>query len=180
MLIGFDVLVIVLLCVDGFDLCVDDVVMLIVINFDLYMGVLVYVDYFLFGVVGGFMCGVVFDLLIELVGSCDDMLCVNVWFLVEIDLLFGDVQVWCVFWNVLVCMLVVVKFVKIQCIKVGEMKELVNVVIVLLCIGIEQVQFFVEDGCFVVKCLVGDDIIVEVDVLMDGYDKLVVYLLWCV
>ncbi|NMF91699.1 maltotransferase domain-containing protein, partial [Aromatoleum petrolei] len=40
------------------------------------------------------------------------------------------------------------------------------------------VQPSVEDGRFAVKRLVGDDIVVEADVLMDGHDKLAVQLLW--
>jgi starch synthase (maltosyl-transferring) len=178
MLTGPDAPATALLRADGPDLRAGDAATLTVINPDLYMGVSVHADHFLPGVAGGFTRGVALDLLTEPVGSCDDTLRARARPLAEIDLLPGDVQVWRVFRNAPVRTPAAVKPAKSLRTKAGEAKEPVNAAIASPRIGIEQVQPSVEDGRFAVKRLVGDDIIVEADVLMDGHDKLAVHLLW--
>ncbi|MQS10556.1 DUF3416 domain-containing protein, partial [Streptomyces sp. IF17] len=116
--------------------------------------------------------------LTEPVGSCDDPLRANARPLAEIDLLPGDVQVWRVFRNAPVRAPAAARPAKSPRAKAGEAKDPVNAAIASPRIGIEQVQPSVEDGRFAVKRLVGDDIVVEADVLMDGHDKLAVQLLW--
>jgi len=178
MLTGPDAPATALLRADGPDLRAGDAATLTVINPDLHMGVSVHADHFLPGVAGGFTRGVALDLLTEPVGSCDDTLRANARPLAEIDLLPGDVQVWRVFRNAPVRYPATAKAAKSPRTKAGEAKDPVNAAVASPRIGIEQVQPSVEDGRFAVKRLVGDDIIVEADVLMDGHDKLAVHLLW--
>ena len=166
-----------LLRADGPDLRASDAATLVVINPDLHMGVSAHADHFLPGVAGGFTRGVALDLLTEPAGSCDEALRPTARPLAEIDLLPGDVQVWRVFRNA------PVRFAgagpaKGTRAKASSAKDPVNAAIASPRIGIEQVQPSVDDGRFAVKRLVGDDIVVEADVLMDGHDQLAVHLLW--
>ena len=177
MLTGPDAPATALLRADGPDLRASDAATLTVINPDLHMGVSVHADRFLPGVAGGFTRGVALDLLTEPAGSCDETLRPKARPLAEIDLLPGDVQVWRVFRNA------PVRFAgtapaKGTRTKAGSAKDPVNAAIASPRIGIEQVQPSVDDGRFAVKRLVGDDIVVEADVLMDGHDQLAVHLLW--
>ncbi|WP_426399672.1 maltotransferase domain-containing protein [Ralstonia sp. R-29] len=177
MLTGPDAPAAALLRADGPDLRASDAATLVVINPDLHMGVSVHTDHFLPGVAGGFTRGVALDLLTEPAGSCDDTLRPTARPLAEIDLLPGDVQVWRVFRNAPV-RFAGVGPTKGTRTKASSAKEPVNAAIASPRIGIEQVQPSVDDGRFAVKRLVGDDIVVEADVLMDGHDQLAVHLLW--
>jgi starch synthase (maltosyl-transferring) len=163
---------------DGPDLRAGDAATLVVINPDLHMGVSVHADRFLPGVAGGFTRGVALDLLTEPIGSCDDALRPNTRPLAEIDLLPGDVQVWRVFRSAPVRYAAAEKTAKRARTKADDAKAPVNAAIAAPRIGIEHVQPAVDDGRFAVKRLVGDDIVVEADVLMDGHDQLAVQLLW--
>ncbi|CAJ0686709.1 Alpha-1,4-glucan:maltose-1-phosphate maltosyltransferase [Ralstonia mannitolilytica] len=178
MLTGPDAPATAMLRADGPDLRAGDAATLVVINPDLHMGVSVHADHFLPGVAGGFTRGVALDLLTEPIGSCDDALRPNARPLAEIDLLPGDVQVWRVFRSAPVRYPSAEKTAKRARTKADDAKAPVNAAIAAPRIGIEHVQPAVDDGRFAVKRLVGDDIVVEADVLMDGHDQLAVQLLW--
>ncbi|MFX8250645.1 maltotransferase domain-containing protein, partial [Acinetobacter baumannii] len=62
--------------------------------------------------------------------------------------------------------------------KSGVTKDPANAAVAAPRIAIEQVSPAVDDGRFAAKRLVGDHIVVEADVLMDGHDQLAVRLLW--
>ncbi len=177
MLTGPDAPATALLRADGPDLRASDAATLVVINPDLHMGVSVHADHFLPGVAGGFTRGVALDLVTEPAGSCDETLRPTARPLAEIDLLPGDVQVWRVFRNAPVQVLGTGPAKGTRS-KAGSAKDPVNAAIASPRIGIEQVLPAVDDGRFAVKRLVGDDIVVEADVLMDGHDQLAVHLLW--
>lgn len=178
MLTGPDAPAAALLRADGPDLRSSDAATLLVINPDLHMGVSVHADRFLPGVAGGFTRGMALDLLTEPAGSCDDALRPVARPLAEIDLLPGGVQVWRVFRNAPVRTPVARGPAKGARTKAGGAHAPVNTAIASPRIAIEQVHPAVDDGRFAVKRLVGDDIVVEADVLMDGHDQLAVHLLW--
>ncbi|CAJ0787882.1 Alpha-1,4-glucan:maltose-1-phosphate maltosyltransferase [Ralstonia condita] len=178
MLTGPDAPATALLRADGPDLRAGDAATLVVINPDLHVGVSVHADHFLPGVAGSFTRGVALDLVTEPAGSCDEALRPHARPLTEIDLLPGGVQVFRVFRHAPVRHRAAGQPARRTRSKAGAAKEPVDAAIAAPRIAIEQVQPAVDDGRFAAKRLVGDDIVVEADVLMDGHDRLAVHLLW--
>ncbi|AST34224.2 DUF3416 domain-containing protein (plasmid) [Ralstonia solanacearum] len=180
MLTGPDARMSALLRADGPDLRADEAATLLVINPDLHVGVSAHADRFLPGVAGGFTRGVALDLLTEPAGSHDDALRAEARPLAEIDLPPGGVQVWRVFrsrpvrWRPAIAP----GAPQVEPTRGDADNARANAAVAAPRIAIEHVTPAVDDGRFAVKRLVGDDILVEADVLIDGHDALAVELRW--
>ncbi|MFV8605039.1 maltotransferase domain-containing protein [Ralstonia pseudosolanacearum] len=178
MLTGPDARMSALLRADGPDLRADDAATLLVINPDLHTGVAAQADRFLPGVAGGFTRGVALDLLTEPAGSRDEALRAKARALAEIDLPPGGVQAWRVFRSRPVRWRPIVAPGGQRAIPGDADSGRAGTAVAAPRIAIEHVAPAVDDGRFAVKRLVGDDIVVEADVLMDGHDQLAVELQW--